>query len=530
MWNHFFAILWAQSRITRNHFSRTGFGTVLSWTLSVLWYGAFLFLAIMAAVVIAQQPLESLQIWLPVGLLGLFLYMQLIPLVTLSSGWSLQLDKLQVYPVSALSLFTIEVLLRVTSAPEMLILLAGGILGLLRRPDVFFLAPFSLLLFIPFNLLLQLAIRDFLLHAFNRNRFRELLIVLFLSASLLPQLLIRSNSVNVMKPYLLRIAGFPAAPWKNAAFLSLGFFSLRDFALIAAWIVFTALLAYWQFNRSLLQEDAFLPAASATSGKSTQSPRIVGAISGLFRDPMAAIIEKELRSLVRMPRFRVLFGMACVFSVMVFFPMSLRIGKQMPGNFLPVISLYGLLLLSDALLLNIFGFDRAATQIYFVAPLPLAAVIKGKNCVAALIIGAQTIAIPFVSLLFRMRVSWFSALSGICASAVVTIYLMAAGNLLSANLPRPIDPKSTFRRQAGAKVQMWLLACTLGMALLVGFAYLARWATDRDSAFLAVLALEFAIGLVIYKIALDSAIEKALQNRESIVSALSKNTSPVNAG
>ena len=48
-------------------------------------------------------------------------------------------------------------------------------------------------------------------------------------------------------------------------------------------------------------------------------------------------------------------------------------------NFFPFANLYALLLLSDTLLLNIFGTDRGATQLYFLSPTSFASVIKAKN-------------------------------------------------------------------------------------------------------------------------------------------------------
>ncbi len=44
-----------------------------------------------------------------------------------------------------------------------------------------------LLLYIPFNLFLSLAIRELLLHSFERNRFRELFAILLISIGVLPQ-------------------------------------------------------------------------------------------------------------------------------------------------------------------------------------------------------------------------------------------------------------------------------------------------------------------------------------------------------
>ncbi len=522
------AIIRAQFQITRNHFPRTSFGTVLSWTISTLWHMLFVILALVIARSLQHVPDRYLSLSVSAGLFAMFVYIQVIPLVTTSSGWSLQLDKLQAFPISSETLFLIEVVLRVSSAPEMLLLLCGAFLGLELRTDVSPLAPFCLLLFVPFCLLLQLTIRDFILHSFARNRFREIITVLFLALAVLPQLLVRESTLPLIKPYALLIARGRATPWNQTALASLGESAFGGIAAMLCWNAIALTLAYRQFMKSLRQEDSFRPAARSSTSTSPGFDLLDG-LTRHLPDPLGALVEKELRTLVRMPRFRVLFGMASIFSILVFLPMVSAAGERsfIGQNVMPVTSLYGLLLLSDALLLNIFGFDRAASQLYFTTPPALSTVIRAKNMAAVMIIAVLALAIPLLSMLFRIPVTWASVTAGILASAVVTVFLLSAGNMLSVFVPRPIDPRSAFRKQGGSKVQMWLLFCTLGMFLLVGFAFLARWASDRDWVLLAVLGLEFAVGIVVYCISLDSTIEHALANREQIVADLSKSAAPL---
>jgi hypothetical protein len=71
-------------------------------------------------------------------------------------------------------------------------------------------------------------------------------------------------------------------------------------------------------------------------------------------------------------------------------------------------------------------------------------------------------------------------------------------------------------------MQAWTFCATVGMFVLGGFAYWARWATGRYWASFAVLAVEFAIGCVVYWISLQSAVERALGNREEMTGALSR--------
>lgn len=533
VWQQILAIAWAQFRITRNHLPRTGLGAVLMWLVAALWYGLFAGLGVFLAVALPHAPLSVLHEWLPAGLLGVFLYWQTIPLVTLSGGWALQLNKLQIYPIPAAALFGIETLLRVTASPEAIMVLVGAIVGLLRHPGIVAGAPLWLLLFIPLNLFLQLAVRDFVTFAFDRSRFRELLTILVISIGVLPQLALRSGLGHKLQPYFLLIARRPITPWRETASLGLGDLSLSNVLLMAFWTALSFVWARYQFQRGLVREDSFRSVAplSASGTGRTGLPLRLAFLARLFRDPMANLLQKEFRSLVRMPRFRVVFGMACVFGVIVFIPMTLghRDSTFIKNSFLPMVNLYGLLMLSDLLLLNVFGLDRRAAQLFFVAPVSLRAVLRAKNAVALCFIALQTAVVLLFVLLFRVPVDLFGITSGVAVSAVVAVFLLSAGNLLSVSAPRAIDPSSTLKRQAGAKTQLWILLCSVGAAVLVAFPFLARWAFQRDWTFFAVLMLEFVIGLIVYRIALDSAVERGLQHREQMVEALSKGPSPVAA-
>jgi ABC-2 type transport system permease protein len=526
------AIVWAQFRITRNHFLRTGFGGVLMWILTALWYCVFLLLGVVVIATIPQLHIDVLRRALPISLLALFLYSQTVPLLTLSTGWSLQLDKLQVYPIRDSALFGLEVLLRVTSAPESIFVLLAGVIGLARHPGISLFVALCLLLFIPFNLFLQLAVRDFVVHAFERNRFREIVTIFFVSLGVLPQIVLRTGLGLKLKPYFLAFANGLGTPWQATAALSLGQFSVFNFASLACWTVLVFWFARRQFACGLLKDDAFRGATSDGSSKKTASLPLLDSIGNLFQDPTAALIQKEFRSLLRMPRFRVMLGMACVFSTLIFLPMLLGEGAKDAGsnffrhNYFSVVNIYALFIMADVLLLNIFGVDRAAAQLYFVSPVPLAKVIKAKNLAAWAFIFLQNLLVVVLTPFF-VHVTFASIAAGILASAVASIHLTWAGNLLSVMMPRPIDPRSTLKKQANAKVQLWILLCTLGMAVLVGFAYLARWAFDSDWALLGVLLFEFAIGYVVYLVSLDSAVEHGLNERERIIDALSKTSSPV---
>ena len=529
MWSQIAAIWWAQLRITRNHLPRTSVGVVLLGLFGLVWYGIFVALAVTAAALLPQVPLSELQKWLPAGLLAMFAFWQLIPLFTLSGGWSLQLRQLLAYPIRHRTLFAIEVFLRVTTAPEMIIVLLGALIGLLRHPGVG-LTAFALLLFIPLNLFLSLAIREVLLQAFARNKFREILTALIVCISIIPQILARTRAGKIVLPYILAAANGIGAPWREVAVLALGSHApLFDFLLLCAWTALFGWFARVQFERGLHGGETIRAGASAV-----RKPSVLGALADipnrLFRDPLAALLQKEYRSLLRMPRFRVMFGMACVFSVLVFIPMTLDVRHSdafMSNNFLVIATLYGLLIMSDALLFNVFGFDRLATQIYFVTPIPFRSVLYAKNLTAVSFVAIQSFSVLIVASLMRIVVAPVNILNAVLAAAVVGTFFLSAGNITSIAMARPLNPSQTLRRNAGGKMQLWLLVSALGMFVLVGLGFLARWAADAEWAMPAVLAVELIIAYIVYRVATDSAVEKALAQRERLIDSLSKGAASV---
>jgi ABC-2 type transport system permease protein len=224
--------------------------------------------------------------------------------------------------------------------------------------------------------------------------------------------------------------------------------------------------------------------------------------------------------------------MACVFSVLVFIPMTMRGGTHGAGsfisnNFLIITTLYGLLILSDSLLLNVFGFDRLATQLYFVSPIHFRTVLVAKNLTAVSFVLIQSVCVTIIASVLRVALTPINVLNAVLAAGVVGIFFLSVGNMTSIRMPRPLNPAETFRKQAGGKLQLWMLVCSAGMFVLIGFAFLARWALDTNWAMLGVLGVEIVIGYIVYRVAMDSAIADALEQRERLINSLSKGGSAV---
>jgi ABC-2 type transport system permease protein len=135
--------------------------------------------------------------------------------------------------------------------------------------------------------------------------------------------------------------------------------------------------------------------------------------------------------------------------------------------------------------------------------------------------------VAFFCFLLRMPVSASDVAETFCVTAVLTLFLLATGNLLSIRFPRPVDPSQSWRTGSMGRVQGYLLFIYPVTAIPVLLAYGARYAFESNAAFFAVLAIDAAVGLIAYYIAMESASSMALESRESMIQALSNMEGPV---
>src|SRR5207244_1025489 len=99
-------------------------------------------------------------------------------------------------------------------------------------------------------------------------------------------------------------------PWTAAGQFMTGTSPLRSAAVLLLWIAAAGAFSRWQFSRTLHFDAA---AAGAGSSRESRVTKVLDWLysrpGALFRDPLGALIEKELRFLSRAPRFRLVFLM-----------------------------------------------------------------------------------------------------------------------------------------------------------------------------------------------------------------------------
>lgn len=426
----------------------------------------------------------------------------------------------------------IELLLRLASGSEMALVLVGGACGLIANRSYGGAAAvpriaLPVLLFALFNVLAASGVRSVVERVLTRRKVREIAAVILAVVWGLPRVLFRSG---VAKSWAgpaaaLQHIGFP---WSAAARTALGQ-SWIGLLWLALWALCALAFARWQFERTLRYDELAMQATPLDGRPSiwTSLTERFYRLPGLFlRDPLAGIAEKELRSLARTPRFRLVFIMGFTFGLMVWFPtmISRHGGQSTPSvYFLPTVSLYALTLMGQVTYWNCFGFDRAATALYFVAPQSIRQTLLGKNIAALLFIYLEVLILTLVTAILRLVPDLAGVAEMLIVVGICALYMLAFGNLSSVNYPRALAPeRATQGARGGARFQGLIFLLYPVTMLPVFLAYLARYAFDSQLAFVLVLAVAATIGGILYALAMESAVNTARQRRESILAELSR--------
>jgi ABC-2 type transport system permease protein len=533
--NQISAIVWAQFKIILNKYPREGAGRLL---FTYFFYGLWYLMVAAGAVTLALtlpmvKDIVVLMRLLEGGLLLAFLYWQVIPVLLVSTGLSLDLKRLLVYPIPPRWLFAIEVLLRVTTGVEVLVLMAGAAVGLWRHPQVAFWGPLALLPFAVFNMFLSAGLRDLLGRLLTRKGVRELVVFAIVLAGALPQLLFSFFPPETWTRTKARLILGMVWPWSMTADLAAGQGALADGLGLVVWLAAAAFFGYGQFQRGLRYDVAEVAARSRkedSPARSAWRERLFRLPSRLLPDPYGNLVEKEIRFLSRATRFRLVFFMGFSFGLVIWLPLLLGRNRS-PGffseNFLVVVTLYAILLLGEFLFWNSLGYDRHAVQAYYVMPVRMSAVLIGKNITALFFLFLEITLVVIVCQLLPFRMPAAKVAESYAASIVMVLFLLGAGNLASVYYPRAADPSNPWRHSNSSRVQFYMLLLYPVMAAPVALAYLARYAFSRDLAFYAVIGIGAIAGLIFYYVALEAAVEAAERRKERIVDALCHAAGPV---
>jgi ABC-2 type transport system permease protein len=524
------AILRAQFLSMRPRARRSKAGPIFSALTSLLFYSFWIFFAWLVFLFFSlPDSIGYFQAALSSGLFFATLYWQFSPVISAGFGASLELRKLLAYPIPRRDLFLIEILLRVTTCPEMLILLVAVVAGLLRNP--FFgwrAAPLVLaggLLFAVMNIVLSAGIRHLLEHLFLRTRLKEAMMLVFIAVGLAPQLFsvfhVRLNGIQRFAPDQI---GFP---WSAAAHLILRERIIPALALSLAWLAAILWFSSRQFAISLRAEESGAKRRAAEMRTETLGARLLALPGRLLPDPTGAIVEKELRTLTRISRFRIVYFMSCFFGLVLYLPALARGARDtvFTINALPIMALYGLLMLGQISYWNSFGFDRSAAQGYFSWPLRLRDVLIAKNLAVIALLIPQIAILALICRAVKLPAGPGKILEALVVIVIAAAYWLALGNISSVRIPRALDPARM--NQMSNKMQALTIWAAPFLLLPLVLAYWARWYFESQLLFVALLGIAALIGGIFYWVGLDSAVETALRRREAMLTELSRTEGPL---
>jgi ABC-2 type transport system permease protein len=324
-------------------------------------------------------------------------------------------------------------------------------------------------------------------------------------------------------------------PWGAAAGLAMGRMPLLNLSLMIVYMIAAIWFGRWQFHRSL-HFDVDAARAQSGHGGTTSGAGWTAILfrwpRHLFADPLAALVEKEMQTLARSSRFRLVFFMGFTFGLVVWLPLTLGrngLGQSgaMESNFLTWISVYSVMMLGEVALFNSFGFDRTAAQFYWIAPVKVRTVLLAKNITASVYIFLELIIISVVCLALRLPISGFKIAEAFAVTTVMAVFFTGLGNLGTVYYPRSANPQTSWRARGGSKFQMWMLLVYPLLGVPIGLAYMARYAFESQLGFYGVLLLTFGFALAFYWVAMDTAEEGALARKEQILVALSEGEGPI---
>jgi ABC-2 type transport system permease protein len=456
-------------------------------------------------------------------------YWQLAPVISASFGAAIDLRKLMAYPIPTSKLFLIEVLLRLTTCVEMLLVVTGICAGLMRNQAYGMkVAPFILcgaLAFTVMNILVSAGIRHWVERFFLKKRFKEIFFVILALSGLAPQLFFYFHVKHPLA--LLRFAPSQILwPWATPAHLMLQDRILISILVAGGWICASLLFSRRQFELALRFDGA--------SVKKVREPERAGISEKIFRlpsrflpDPLGALVEKELRTLTRISRFRMAYGMSCIFGFVMIAP-QMRILPKGSGFLqfaLPLMALYGLLMLGQITYWNSFGFDRSAIQGYFSWPIRFRDALIAKNLTVMVLIIPQFVLVTMVAVGLRLPSSPGKIIEALAVVAIAALYWFPLGNMSSVRMPRAMDPDKM--NQMGNKMQaLSILAAPLVLIPIV-LAYWARSVFQSNIVFAGLLAIAAVLGGIFYFVGLESAVKSATERRESMLIELTRADGPL---
>ncbi|MGH9540230.1 MAG: hypothetical protein ACRD3H_20055, partial [Terriglobales bacterium] len=238
--------------------------------------------------------------------------------------------------------------------------------------------------------------------------------------------------------------------------------------------------------------------------------------------PVAAVFEKELRYLSRSGPM--LFTLIVpLFMLLVFRGSGQNEGllAHVPRLTFPLGAAYSLLLLTN-LSYNNFGADGGGIQFFFASPVRFREILLGKNLAHAAIFALEVVLVWVGTSLLYRRPSIAVTVATLAAILFAVPIDLAAGNLFSLFSPTRVEAGVLGRQRAS----LTTVLASLGIRVtLFGASALLMWlARQHEHSWILVLIFlaPAGFGFLAYELALGRVDRIALDNRDNLISQLSR--------
>jgi len=239
--------------------------------------------------------------------------------------------------------------------------------------------------------------------------------------------------------------------------------------------------------------------------------------------PMAAVIEKDVRALLRTLPLLYAVG-APLLLVLVFSTVFFRNGGVQAPVFplaLPVCMVYAQLGFTQ-IFYNNLGTEGAGIQIYFLSPTPFRTVMLAKNLLHSFLFGLVAVA---AALLAGLRLGFPDGAVVAATAAWILFSLpcnLAAGNIFSLKMPYRVNPGRITRQRGSQASALLSLLVQLGFLAISAMVFALGWALGRIWIAVPIFLVLAMCAFFVLSRVLSNVDDLANERRDELIATLMK--------
>ncbi len=258
------------------------------------------------------------------------------------------------------------------------------------------------------------------------------------------------------------------------------------------------------------------PAVAASGGKTA-----AGSLAG--SGPMAAVIEKDVRSLLRTMPLLYAIG-APLLLVLVFSGVFIRSGPVQTPVFplsLPICMVYAQLGFTQ-IFYNNLGAEGAGIQLYFLSPIPFHTVMLAKNLLHSFLFCLVALAAGVLAAL-RLGIPQPAVIAATAAWLLLALPCnLTAGNIFSIKMPYRVNPGRISRQRGSQANALLSLLVQLGVLAVGALVFAACWFLDSIWMATPVFLILAVAAVFAWRQVLDNIDVMAYGRRDALMATLMK--------